>query len=129
MEVLLIKSKPGLYGAPGDSYIDPHQSVKRAIVTHAHGDHAWSGCRRYWAAKPSEDLLWMRMDDDAQLKFLAYGKSVSFDGVEVSFHPAGHILGSAQVRLERPIESQCSAVTTSSEKLLPARDGPQCRSV
>ncbi len=100
MDGLLQETLRGLYCPTGDFFIDPRHPVDRAVVTHAHTDHARWGCRRYLAAKPSEHLLRMRMNDDAQFDFLAYGESVTINGVDVSFHPAGHILGSAQIRLE-----------------------------
>ncbi|MFG0264088.1 MAG: ligase-associated DNA damage response exonuclease [Rhodopirellula sp. JB055] len=98
---MILESTPiGLHCPRGGFYIDPNRPVERAIVSHAHTDHARWGCRHYLAAKPSEHLLRMRMNDDAEFEFLNYGESVSIAGIKVSFHPAGHILGSAQVRLE-----------------------------
>ncbi len=98
----LLETTPrGLYCPAGDFYVDPHFPVDRAVVTHAHTDHARWGCKRYLAAAPSEHLLRMRMNDDAEFDFLPYGESITIGGVRVSFHPAGHMLGSAQVRLEQ----------------------------
>jgi putative mRNA 3-end processing factor len=97
---LLTNTAHGLYCQAGGFYVDPHQAVDRAIVTHAHTDHARWGCRHYLATSSSEHLLRMRMDDDAEFTFLPYGESISIQGVHVSFHPAGHMLGSSQVRLE-----------------------------
>ncbi len=99
----------GLYCSAGDFYVDPRVPVDRAVVTHAHTDHARWGCRRYLAARRSEHLLKMRMNDDAEFEFLAYGESVRIGGVDVSFHPAGHMLGSSQVRLEH--RGQIAVVT------------------
>ncbi len=101
MDDLLRNTPNGLYCSAGDFYVDPHRPVPRAVVTHAHTDHARWGCRHYLAAAPSEHLLRMRMNDDAEFQFLPYGESITVGGVEVSFHAAGHMLGSAQVRLER----------------------------
>lgn len=101
MEELLQTTELGLYCAAGGFYVDPRQPVERAVVTHAHTDHARWGCRHYLAAKQSEHLLRMRMNADAEFQFLEYGESITVGGVDVSFHPAGHMLGSAQVRLER----------------------------
>ncbi|MCC9599235.1 ligase-associated DNA damage response exonuclease [Stieleria sp. JC731] len=97
---LLESTERGLYCPIGDFYIDPRRPVERAVVTHAHTDHARWGCKQYLSAKEGEHLLRMRMSPDAQFDFLPYGKQVTHHGVRVSFHPAGHILGSAQVRLE-----------------------------
>jgi putative mRNA 3-end processing factor len=74
--------------------------VDRAVVTHAHSDHACPGSRAYLAARPGEALLRARVGSDAAIQPLGYGESVLLNGVRVSLHPAGHILGSAQVRIE-----------------------------
>ncbi|MEL6110823.1 MAG: ligase-associated DNA damage response exonuclease [Planctomycetota bacterium] len=97
---LLVNTEHGLYCPAGGFYVDPRRPVDRAVVSHAHSDHARYGCRRYLAAAPGERLLRMRMNADAEFEFLPYGASVTLGGVRVSFHPAGHMLGSAQVRLE-----------------------------
>jgi putative mRNA 3-end processing factor len=90
----------GLYCIPGDFHIDPQSPVERAVVTHAHSDHARWGCKKYLAAKPCEQLLRLRMSPEAEFRFVPYGETLTVGGVRVSFHPAGHILGSAQIRLE-----------------------------
>jgi len=97
---LLMPTPAGLYCPIGDFYIDPCQRVEYAIVTHAHSDHARRGCRRYLAASPSKDLLRQRLGPRAVIETVGYGETVDRRGVRVSLHPAGHILGSAQVRLE-----------------------------
>ncbi len=88
----------GLYCPPGDFYIDPWRPVARAVITHAHGDHARMGHRRYLAAAPGETVLRTRLGQ-IDLQVLAYGERIAHRGVELSLHPAGHVLGSAQVRL------------------------------
>lgn len=100
MDALLEVTDRGLFCPIGGFYIDPRQPVSWAVVTHAHSDHARPGCRNYLAAQTGEHLLRMRMEENAELAFLPYGQSRTINGVSVSFHPAGHILGSAQVRLE-----------------------------
>ncbi len=100
MQPFLQSTTSGLYCPPGDFYVDPLRPVDRAVVTHAHSDHARWGCKRYLAAQPSESLLRMRMSSDAEFRFLSYGEKLTVGGVKISFHPAGHILGSAQVRIE-----------------------------
>lgn len=89
----------GLYCPPGDFYIDPWRPVERAVITHAHADHARTGHRHYLAAAPAQGVLRARLGDVA-LQPLAYGERVVHNGVTLSLHPAGHVLGSAQVRLE-----------------------------
>jgi putative mRNA 3-end processing factor len=90
----------GLYCAAGDFYIDPWRPVPRAVVTHAHGDHARRGSRAYLAARDGERVLRTRLGDDATIQAIAYAEPILLNGVRVSLHPAGHILGSAQVRVE-----------------------------
>ena len=100
MDDLLKPTERGLFCEAGDFFIDPTQAVHRAVITHAHSDHARWGCRRYLAAAPSEHLLRMRLGQNAGFQFANYGQSITVAGVQVSFHPAGHMLGSAQVRIQ-----------------------------
>jgi putative mRNA 3-end processing factor len=90
----------GLYCPAGDFYVDPWRPVDRAVITHAHADHAYPGCGRYLASSEGETVLRARLGPDATIRAVAYGEAVDIDGVRVSLHPAGHILGSAQVRVE-----------------------------
>jgi putative mRNA 3-end processing factor len=96
---LLVERPEGLYCPPGDFYIDPWRPVDRAVVTHAHADHARWGHRHYLAAAPAAGVLRARLGA-ITLDTLAYGQTIDHFGVRVSLHPAGHVLGSAQVRLE-----------------------------
>jgi putative mRNA 3-end processing factor len=99
-EADLVVARPeGLYCPAGDFYIDPWRPVDRAVITHAHADHARRGHARYLAASPSEGVLRARLGA-IELQTLDYGEAVDHFGVRVSLHPAGHVLGSAQVRLE-----------------------------
>lgn len=97
---LVIERPEGLYCPPGDFFIDPWRPVERAVITHAHGDHARRGHGHYLASAPSEGVLRARLGDDITLQTLAYGEAIEHHGVRLSLHPAGHVLGSAQVRLE-----------------------------
>jgi putative mRNA 3-end processing factor len=97
---LLQLTDRGLYCPAGDFYVDPWQGVDRAVITHAHSDHARPGSRHYLAARPGEGVLRLRMGPDADIQAVDYGEPVTLNGVRVSLHPAGHILGSAQVRVE-----------------------------
>lgn len=90
----------GLYCEAGGFHIDPWKPVDRAVVTHGHGDHARVGSRRYLAAAEGEAVLRVRLGEDASLQLAGYGERIDLGGVKVSLHPAGHILGSAQVRVE-----------------------------
>jgi putative mRNA 3-end processing factor len=97
----MIESTPrGLYCAAGDFYIDPWQPVERAVITHAHADHARPGNGSYLCAAPGLAVLRARLGEEARIEAIAYGEAVAMNGVRVSLHPAGHVLGSAQVRVE-----------------------------
>jgi putative mRNA 3-end processing factor len=98
---LITLTDDGLYCPAGDFHIDPWNPVPRAVVTHAHSDHARWGCRHYLVAEPGRHLFLTRLGDTANIDTLRYGQAVEHHGVRVSFHPAGHVLGSAQIRLER----------------------------
>jgi len=98
---LLQVTKRGLYCPDGDFYIDPWKSVDRAIITHAHSDHARSGMRAYLCAEQSKQVLRLRVGQKANIEGVPYGAPVDMNGIRVSLHPAGHILGSAQIRVER----------------------------
>ena len=97
---MLTLNSRGLYCAPGDFFIDPWEPVDRALITHAHGDHARWGSARYLAVREGERVLRTRLGANAAIDFVDYGETVTIGDVRVSFHPAGHILGSAQVRIE-----------------------------
>lgn len=96
---LVVRRPEGLYCPPGGFYIDPWRPVERAVITHAHADHARRGHGAYLATAVSGGVLRARLGPVA-LQGVAYGEAVSVGGVRVSLHPAGHVLGSAQVRIE-----------------------------
>ncbi len=91
----------GLWCEAGQFYIDPWCPVDRAIITHAHSDHAHWGCKAYLCAEEGKAVLRARMGPDPLIESALWEAPVKFGDVRVSFHPAGHILGSAQVRVER----------------------------
>ena len=99
LDDLVVLRPEGLYCPPGDFYIDPWRPVDRAVITHAHADHARMGHAKYLAAAPGEGVLRSRLGT-IDLQTLRYGEIVDHFGVRLSLHPAGHVLGSAQVRLE-----------------------------
>lgn len=99
MSDLVVQRPEGLYCPPGDFYIDPWRPVARAVITHAHSDHARYGHGHYLAAAPAEGVLRARLGE-ITLQTLPYGETLQHHGVKLSLHPAGHVLGSAQVRLE-----------------------------
>jgi putative mRNA 3-end processing factor len=97
-EALLCPKPEGLYCPPGDFYIDPVRPVTRAVITHGHADHARAGHGVAVATPQTLDIMAARYGADfaGQAQALAYGETLTRDGVAVSFAPAGHILGSAQ---------------------------------
>ena len=96
---LIVLRPEGLYCPPGRFYIDPWRPVERAVITHAHADHARRGHGAYLATAISAGVLRARLGV-ITLQGLEYGEAVWLDGVRISLHPAGHVLGSAQVRVE-----------------------------
>jgi len=90
----------GLFCAEGDFYIDAWKPVHRTFVTHGHGDHAHDGMGEYWCSTASVPILEWRLGAQ-NFQAMNYGERRQFGDVIVSLHPAGHILGSAQVRVER----------------------------
>jgi len=97
---LLRLTERGLYCEAGDFYVDPWLPVPRAVITHAHGDHARWGCDSYLGAREGERVLRTRLGVDARIRTVDFGEPVDLDGVRLTLHPAGHILGSAQLRID-----------------------------
>jgi putative mRNA 3-end processing factor len=97
---LLTETSSGLWCESGGFHIDPWQPVDRAVITHAHGDHARPGSHAYLCASPSSALLRRRFGSDARIESIPYGEMQTIGDVRVSLHPAGHVLGSAQIRIE-----------------------------
>jgi putative mRNA 3-end processing factor len=96
---LVVARPEGLYCPAGDFYIDPWRPVERAVITHAHSDHARFGHQRYLATRAGANVLLSRLPGIA-LHTLEYGEPLTIGAARVSLHPAGHVLGSAQVRIE-----------------------------
>ncbi|SFM97648.1 ligase-associated DNA damage response exonuclease [Variovorax sp. OV329] len=97
---LVVARPEGLYCPPGGFHIDAWRPVDRCIITHGHSDHARMGHNHYLAHTDSAGVLRARLGADIALQTLAYGEKIELNGVKVSLHPAGHVLGSSQVRLE-----------------------------
>ena len=97
---LVIARPEGLFCPPGNFYIDPWRPVDRAVITHGHSDHARPGNGHYLTATTGAPILQKRLGADITLQTLAYGQTITHHGVTLSLYPAGHVLGSAQVRLE-----------------------------
>jgi putative mRNA 3-end processing factor len=99
---VLTETSAGLYCEAGGFHIDPWGATPRALITHAHGDHARAGSAAYLCAEPCAPLLARRFGAGAVIEPLPYGQRLTLGETTVSFHPAGHVLGSAQVRIEGP---------------------------
>ena len=93
-------TKKGIYCIPGKFYLDPWYPVEYAIISHGHADHARWGNKHYLCHNQSKAILQHRIGADISIESLPYNEYKVINGVKVSFHPAGHILGSAQIRLE-----------------------------
>jgi putative mRNA 3-end processing factor len=99
----LLHPRPeGLYCPPGDFYIDPVKPVDRALITHGHSDHARSGHAHVLATRQTLDIMAIRYGEDfaGTAQDAAIGETISVNGVSVTFQPAGHVLGSAQILVE-----------------------------
>jgi putative mRNA 3-end processing factor len=97
----LLKQTPsGLYCEIGDFFIDPVKAVNRALITHAHADHSRYGMNAYLSHHFNEGVMRKRLGDSIAFQGINYNETININGVKVSFHPAGHIPGSAQIRLE-----------------------------
>lgn len=90
----------GIYCIPGKFYLDPWRPVELAVISHGHGDHAKWGMKKYLCHDFTKPILQHRISPDIEVQSLPYGEQISINGVKLSFHPAGHIVGSAQIRLE-----------------------------
>ncbi|MEM6796322.1 MAG: ligase-associated DNA damage response exonuclease [Acidobacteriota bacterium] len=90
----------GLFCPSGPLYVDPWKPVDLALITHAHADHARPGSGRYLTAEANAELLARRVHEGAVIESLPFGEKRRIGDAWVSFHPAGHVLGSAQVRIE-----------------------------
>jgi putative mRNA 3-end processing factor len=101
MNDILELTPSGLYCRSGDFYIDPQAPVKRAVITHAHADHASGGSRNYLCTEESAMLLHHRLGADICIETLGYGEILNINDLKISLHPAGHILGSAQVKIDK----------------------------
>ncbi|MEM1215213.1 MAG: ligase-associated DNA damage response exonuclease [Bacteroidota bacterium] len=97
--MLLEFTDRGLYCPPADVYIDPWKPVPRALITHGHSDHSKWGHQYYLCTKTAAPVIRYRLGK-INLETIAYGETRTINGVRFSFHPAGHILGSAQIRIE-----------------------------
>jgi len=97
-EDLIRYNNGSLYCEIADTWIDPSKPVKRALITHAHFDHFTFGCEEYLSTKETAILIKKRVGDNVNIKPFDYGEEFKVNGINISFHPSGHILGSSQIR-------------------------------
>src|SRR5688500_9833889 len=99
---LLAPTPSGLCCKPGGFYIDPVRAVERALITHGHSDHARAGHGRVLATQETLDMMRLRYGENfaGRAQAIRCGESVTLGGAKVTFHPAGHVLGSAQIAVE-----------------------------
>lgn len=119
---MLVPSDRGLYCELGGFHADPWRPVELAVITHAHADHATPGSERYICSAEGADVLARRVQLGAQIEPLAWGEPRQLGDVTISLHPAGHILGSAQIRVE-PVGGGPVTVFTGDYK---TRPDPTC---
>lgn len=97
----LIKfTNKGIYCEQGRFYIDPWQPVDLAVTTHGHADHVKWGNKAYLCHELTKPILHQRLGTDLVIETLPYNKQIDINGVKLSMFPAGHVIGSAQIRLE-----------------------------
>ncbi|MDZ4839240.1 MAG: ligase-associated DNA damage response exonuclease [Bacteroidota bacterium] len=99
MDLIEFREK-GMYCSVGQFYIDPYKGVDKAIISHGHGDHARYGSKHYLAHPDTVAIMNVRLGKVNNYQGLEYGEEININGVKISLHPAGHIIGSSQVRLE-----------------------------
>jgi len=99
MADVLTFTERGIYCPAGDFYIDPWRPVPRALITHGHADHARDGMGHYLATEAATPVMRYRLGADAKIDTIRYGEARQIGGATVSFHPAGHVPGSAQIRV------------------------------
>jgi putative mRNA 3-end processing factor len=110
---LLQPTAIGLYCPPADIFIDPVGPVRKALISHAHSDHAHSGHGSVLATEETIAIMKIRMGDACADHFqsISFGETIQINGIDFSFHPAGHVLGSAQI-----------AVSTKQQKIVVSGD-------
>lgn len=100
MADVLTFTDSGIYCPAGDFHIDPWRPVPRALITHGHADHARPGMGHYLATRSAAPVMQYRLGEEAQIETIGYGETRRIGSATVSFHPAGHVPGSAQIRVE-----------------------------
>jgi putative mRNA 3-end processing factor len=125
---LVVFTEFGFYCPQADVYIDPLRKVAKAIVTHAHSDHARPGMGHYLCESSGVEIMKLRLGNGISVQGLAYGETIFMNGVEISLFPAGHVPGSAQVKLSYRGEIWVISgdYKTIADGLSPAFESVQC---
>jgi putative mRNA 3-end processing factor len=125
---LVVFTELGFYCPQADVYIDPLRKVPKAIVTHAHSDHARPGMGQYLCESSGVEIMKLRLGKGISVQGLAYGETIFMNGVEISLFPAGHVPGSAQVKLSYRGEVWVISgdYKTIADGLTPAFESVQC---
>ncbi len=97
---LITFTEKGIYCSLADVYIDPWKPVNKALITHGHSDHARYGSKAYIATHKSVPIIKFRLGSHINISGVAYGETITINGVHFTFTPAGHIIGSAQIKVE-----------------------------
>ncbi len=120
---LLHLTPEGLFCPEANAHVDPVRRVPRAIITHAHSDHARAGHGAVLATEETLDIMALRYGEGfcGQRQTLSYGQRLDLGGVALTLRPAGHVLGSAQVVLEARGQGPSSRAITSGRQIPPVR--------
>jgi L-ascorbate metabolism protein UlaG (beta-lactamase superfamily) len=130
-EDILVPTPSGVCCKPGGFHIDPTRPVERALITHGHSDHARSGHGHVLATQETLDIMRLRYGENfaGSTQVIGYGEPIRIKDVDVSFHPAGHVLGSAQIKLTRKNMTSSRRATTRMWRTRPARRSNWCRAM
>ena len=101
----IINKPHGLYCPSADFWIDPKKPVKKALITHAHFDHVCFGCDEYICSIETGIILQERLNRNLNINMHHYNENFKINGINISFHPSGHILGSSQIKIKNDSET------------------------
>ena len=120
-EDILLRTPAGICCKIGGFHIDPTRAVDKAVITHGHSDHARAGHGAVLATQETLDLMRLRYGENfaGSMQAIRYGETITLGGARVTFHPAGHVLGSAQER--QTAFASSPPVTTRTSRIRPAR--------
>ena len=101
---MIVLKNEGLYCPEGDFFIDPLLPCKNAVITHAHADHARPGMKNYICTPETSEIMKLRISNDLLIKEVEYDKEIQINSVNITFIPAGHVLGSSQIKINNGSE-------------------------